>query len=157
MWGQLKETADIKCSSWILSIKRVIPWQCTKLQFGCEFTQNVYTVASQKYAHPPFPLKVIAKGHLLLESTPTQQNKIICSSINGDEICSVHVYIIMWASSWSGRNQGTVRSDHSRLVLARDTTAQDAQNRGLCQTHAASPTLSSPTLYFREPTVLHQP
>ena len=25
------------------------------------------TVASQKYAHPPFSLKVIAKGHLLLE------------------------------------------------------------------------------------------
>ena len=37
------------------------------------------TVASRKYAHPPLLLKVIAKGHLLLESTPTQQTKIICS------------------------------------------------------------------------------
>ena len=57
------------------------------------------TVASRKYAHPqkytnpPFLLKVIAKGHLLLESTPTQQTKIICSSMHSDEIRSVHVCV----------------------------------------------------------------
>jgi len=28
-------------------------------------------------------------------------------------------------ASWSGCNRGTVRSDHTRLVLTRDTTAQD--------------------------------
>ena len=44
---------------------------------------NQVTVASRKYAHLRkyahhlFLLKVIAKGHLLLESTPTQQTKII--------------------------------------------------------------------------------
>ena len=54
------------------------------------------TVASRKYAHlrkyayPPFSLKVIAKGHLLLESTPTQ---LICSSMHSDEIRSVHVCV----------------------------------------------------------------
>jgi len=31
-----------------------------------------YTVAPQNYTHPPF---CIAKGHLLLESTLTQQTK----------------------------------------------------------------------------------
>ena len=36
----------------------------------------------------------------------------------------------VWASSCSGRNQGAVRSDHARLVLARDTTAQDASEKG---------------------------
>jgi len=39
---------------------------------------------------------------------------------------SVHHYMYVWASSWSGCNQGAVRSDHMRLVLIRDTTAQDA-------------------------------
>ena len=62
-----------------------MPWTCT--------------VGSQKYAHPrkyahsPFSLKVIAKGHLLLESMPTQQTKIICSSMHSDEIRSVHVCV----------------------------------------------------------------
>jgi len=45
------------------------------------------------YAHPPFSLKAIAKGHLLLESTPTKQTEIICSSIHSDEIRSVHVCV----------------------------------------------------------------
>jgi len=36
------------------------------------------------------------------------------------------VYMYVWASSCSGRNQGAVQSDHARLVLTRDTTAQDA-------------------------------
>jgi len=49
------------------------------------------TVDSQKYAHPPFSLKVIAKGHVLLESMPTQQTKKICSSMHIDEIRSVHI------------------------------------------------------------------
>ena len=32
---------------------------------------------------------------------------------------------IQWgSSSWSGRNRGAVQSDHARLVLARDATAQ---------------------------------
>ena len=48
----------------------------------------------RKYAQPRFLLKVIAKGHLLLESTPTQQTKIICSSMHSGEI---RVYV--WASS----------------------------------------------------------
>ena len=47
----------------------------------------------RKYAHPPFSLKVIAKGHLLLKSTPTKQTEIICSSIHSDEIRSVHVCV----------------------------------------------------------------
>jgi len=36
------------------------------------------------------------------------------------------VYMYVWASSCSERNQGTVQSDHARLVLARDTITQDA-------------------------------
>ena len=51
------------------------------------------TIASWRYAHPPFLLKVIAKGHLLLESMPTQQTKITCSSMHSDEIRSVHVCV----------------------------------------------------------------
>ena len=42
---------------------------------------------------PSFSLKVIAKGHLLLESMPTQQTKIICSNVHSDEIHSVHVCV----------------------------------------------------------------
>ena len=47
------------------------------------FILRAITVVSQKYAHPqkythpPFLLQVTAKGHLLLESTPTQQAKTI--------------------------------------------------------------------------------
>jgi len=43
--------------------------------------QHPITVASwkyahlRKYAHPPFSMKVIAKGHLLLESIPTNKPK----------------------------------------------------------------------------------
>ena len=47
------------------------------------------TAVSQKYAHPPFLLQVIAKGPLLLKSMPTQQTKIICSSMHNHETCSV--------------------------------------------------------------------
>ena len=36
----------------------------------------------------------------------------------------------VWASSCSGHNRGAVQSDHARLVLARDTTAQDASEKG---------------------------
>jgi len=54
----------------------------------------IHTVASQKDAHPPFSLKVFAKDHLLLESMPTQQTKIVlCSSMHSDKICSVHVCV----------------------------------------------------------------
>jgi len=49
------------------------------------------TVASRKYAHPPFSLNVIAKGHLLLESTPTQQYVAAC--MHSGEIYSVHVCV----------------------------------------------------------------
>ena len=45
----------------------------------------------RKYTHPPFLLKVIAKGHLLLEIMPTQQTKTICSSMHNDE-CVVYVW-----------------------------------------------------------------
>jgi len=85
------------------------------------------TVASQKYAHPrkyahpPLSLKVIAR----LESTPTQQTKIISSSMHSDE--SV-VYMYVWASSWSS-NRGAVQSNHTRPVLSRDTTAQDVSKQ----------------------------
>jgi len=40
---------------------------------------------------PPSLLTLIAKGDLLLESTPTQKAEIICSSMHSDEIRSVHV------------------------------------------------------------------
>ena len=40
---------------------------------------------------PPFSLQVIAMGHLLLESMPTQQTKTVDSSMHNDEICSVCV------------------------------------------------------------------
>jgi len=63
----------------------------------------------------PTPLKVIAKGHLLLESMPTQQTKIICSCMHRDETRSVHVTMYVFAISWSGCNQGMVRSNHARL------------------------------------------
>ena len=67
----------------------------------------------QKYAHSHFSLKVIAKGHLLLESMPTVVACVAMKSV---------VYV--WASSLSGRNQGAFQSDHVRLVL-RDTSTQD--------------------------------
>ena len=47
---------------------------------------HIYTVASQKYAHLPFSLKVIAKGHLLLKNMPAQQIKIICSSVHSNTV-----------------------------------------------------------------------
>jgi len=56
------------------------------------------TVVSRKYAHPrkyahsPFLLQDIAKGHLLLKSTPTQPTKT--SSMHNDEICSVCVGLL---------------------------------------------------------------
>ena len=63
-------------------------------------SEEAYTIASQEYAHPrnyahpPFSLEVVAKCHLLLESTLTQQTKIICSSMQSDEISSVRsVYV----------------------------------------------------------------
>jgi len=43
------------------------------------------------------------------------------------------------SSSWSGHNWDAVQSDHMRLVLTKDTTAQGCwyiQNRRLHQTHA---------------------
>jgi len=73
---------------------------------------NHTTIASRKYTNPPFLLKVIAKGHSLLESTPTQQTKIICSSML---VMKSEVYMYVWASTWSGRNQNAVQSDHGRL------------------------------------------
>ena len=48
-------------------------------------------VHPQKYAHPPFSLQVIAKGHSLLKSTPTQQTKTTGSNMHNNEICSVCV------------------------------------------------------------------
>ena len=65
--------------------------------FSDPISQISSTVASRKhahprkYTHPSFWLK--AKGHLLLESTPTQQTKMVCSSMQSDEICSVHVCV----------------------------------------------------------------
>ena len=41
--------------------------------------------------------------------------------MHSDEIRSVHA----WASSSSGRNRDAVQSDYVRLVLARDSIAQD--------------------------------
>ena len=70
-----------------------------ELNYGYRYHIFHWTVASQKYAdpwkcaHPPFSPKVIAKGHLLLKSRPTQQTKIICSSMHSDEIHSVHVCV----------------------------------------------------------------
>ena len=130
---------------------------------GCDYC------SLSKIRPPPFSLQVIARGHLLLESTPTQQTKSIGSSMHNNEICTVCVgllYFILcvrdnkqthssssswrgrsrWAASWSGRSweaaseEDAVReqqlkrthsraqfgSDHARLVLARDTTAQGA-------------------------------
>ena len=51
------------------------------------------------------------------------------------------VYTYVWASSWSGRNRSAVWSDHVRLVLARDTIAQDAsEQRAVPDSHSSSPT-----------------
>ena len=52
----------------------------------CEQTKETSTVVSRKYAHPrkyvhpPFSRQVVAKGHLLLESTPTLLGKHLNSS-----------------------------------------------------------------------------
>ena len=47
-------------------------------------------------------------------------------------------YMYVWASSWSRCNRGAVQSDHTRLVLTRDTILHKmCQNSGLRQTHTA--------------------
>ena len=69
------------------------------------------------------------KGHWLLESMPTQQTKIISSSML---VMKSIAYMCVWASSWSGCNRGAVQSDHTRLVLTRDTTAQDVSDSCSC-------------------------
>jgi len=70
--------------------------ECVLYQQDCFFPvvilQAIYHSLS-KIRPTPFSLKVTAKGQLLLKSTPTQQTKIICSSMHSDEIHSVHVYV----------------------------------------------------------------
>ena len=53
------------------------------------------------------------------------------------------VYMYVWASSWSGCNQGAVQSDHMRLMLTETLPHKTCQNRGLHQIHAA-PLASAP-------------
>jgi len=45
-------------------------------------------------------MQVIAKGHLLLKITPTQQTKILCSSMHNDEICSVTMRLLYSVYVW---------------------------------------------------------
>jgi len=72
------------------------------------------------YAHHPFSLQVIAKGHLLLERTLTQQTKTTGSSMHNNEICSACVGLLYFvlherdnkqthssSSSLNGCNWGT--------------------------------------------------
>ena len=64
----ISSTSRRECSYWYRSLSKIRP--------------------PRKYTHPPFSLQVIAKGHLLLESTPTQQTKTIGT-------CSCYVWIFV--------------------------------------------------------------
>ena len=67
---------------------------CVVYQILCITVVSQKYTHPRKYAHPPFLLQVIAKSHLLLKSTPTQQTEIICSSMHNDKIFSVCVGLL---------------------------------------------------------------
>jgi len=89
-----------------------------------------FTVACRKYTHPQkythprphFHWKLLQM--VIYYSKVFPPNKQVAAYI----VMKSVVYMYVWASSWKGRSRGALQSDHARIVLTIDTTAQDASD-----------------------------